>query len=108
MLALFKNIKDRRTILCLSAAALLWGGICLPHSAAAARPTVHPVVSNANPSTTDASKDSIWSARKELYEQMSAATGIPWFRFAAIDQYERTIAKKKGPQSSPLRLVLQE
>lgn len=104
MLALLKNITDPRTLLCLSAAAILFGGISLPISSAAARPTVHPVLSNINPSTED-SKESIWSARKGLYDQMSAATGIPWFRFAAIDQYERTITKKGTTDSTSSRLT---
>ncbi|WP_082865748.1 M23 family metallopeptidase [Paenibacillus crassostreae] len=31
------------------------------------------------------------SARKILYEKISAVTQIPWYRIAAIDQYERTL-----------------
>lgn len=92
LLALFKNINNRRTMLCLSAAAILWGSLGLPVPAVAVRATVQPVESSGEP--VNASKESIWSARRGIYDQMSAATGIPWFRFAAIDQYERTIAKK--------------
>jgi murein DD-endopeptidase MepM/ murein hydrolase activator NlpD len=31
--------------------------------------------------------------RRELFERVSALTGIPWHRLAAVDQYERTITK---------------
>lgn len=99
MLALFKNIKNRRTLLCLSAAAILWGGLNLPVAAAVARPTIQPVMSSGDPAS--ASKEAQWSGRRQIYEQMSAATGIPWFRFAAIDQYERTLAKK-GASGQPV------
>lgn len=97
MLALFKNIKNRRTLLCLSAAAILWGGLNLPVAAAVARPTIQLMMSSGDPAS--ASKEAQWSGRRQIYEQMSAATGIPWFRFAAIDQYERTLAKRE-PQGS--------
>lgn len=30
--------------------------------------------------------------RRNLYEQMSALTGVPWFYLAAVDQYERSMA----------------
>ncbi|MFC4102276.1 M23 family metallopeptidase [Paenibacillus xanthanilyticus] len=33
--------------------------------------------------------------RRELYEWMGATTHIPWYRLAAIDQYERTITKAR-------------
>lgn len=91
MLALLKNIKDRKTLLCLSAAAILWGVIGSSVTVAAQIPII-PVMNSSNPENI--SKQTLASSRKELYEQMSAATGIPWYRFAAIDQYERTIAKK--------------
>lgn len=105
LLALFKNTNNRRTMLCLSAAAILWGGLGLPVPAAAVQATVQPVESSGN--SVNASKESIWSARRGIYDQLSAATGIPWFRFAAIDQYERTIAKKV-PQTNPSPTVLLE
>lgn len=81
MLALRKRKATWRTVLCLAAALML----CSADRAAASA----------------AGKADPLAARKELYEQMSAATGIPWFRFAAIDQYERTIAKKKSAKEAP-------
>ncbi|WP_150268968.1 M23 family metallopeptidase [Paenibacillus tepidiphilus] len=85
MLALVKHIGKKSAVLCLSAAALLWGMADAASAAGAA----------AQSGSIAADKDQEYAARKALYEQMSAATGIPWFRYAAIDQYERTIAKKK-------------
>ncbi|QSF44337.1 M23 family metallopeptidase [Paenibacillus tianjinensis] len=93
MLALFKKTLPWRTVLCLSAAAMLWGA-SQAAAAEAARRVNPPAVQSG--SSSAASIVDPAAARKELYEQMSAATGIPWFRFAAIDQYERTIAKKKS------------
>ena len=98
MLALFKNIKDRKIFLCLSAAAILWGGIGFSVTEAAQIPIV-PAMNRSNP--VNINTEELASSRKELYEQMSAATGIPWFRFAAIDQYERTIAKKNTAANPP-------
>jgi len=39
------------------------------------------------------SNDHIWKERRDLYEKMEAITGVPWYRLAAIDQYERTLTK---------------
>lgn len=97
MLAPFKSYNFRRTLLCLSAAAVLWSGT--PRAAAeTAQPrltqtkSAHPVV--------EQSKEKLLASRRQLYEHMSAATGVPWFRLAAIDQYERTIAKKRNAEES--------
>lgn len=40
--------------------------------------------------------------RKNLYDSMSAVTGIPWYYLAAIDQYERTLSIAR-PKTRPLR-----
>ncbi len=43
--------------------------------------------------------------RRSLYERFSALTGIPWYRLAAIDQYERTLTKansKSREQTAPV------
>ncbi|MEK5239582.1 M23 family metallopeptidase [Paenibacillus sp. FSL L8-0470] len=93
MLAPFRNYRKVITVSCLSAALLLSGGGEAAVAAATRGHNPPPVKSSGVPA---GSKVNVETARKELYEQMSAATGIPWFRFAAIDQYERTIAKKKG------------
>jgi murein DD-endopeptidase MepM/ murein hydrolase activator NlpD len=40
--------------------------------------------------------------RKWLFEQMELLTGIPWYRLAAIDQYERSLSTAR-PKKRPLR-----
>lgn len=95
MPALFRSYNTRRTLICMSAAALLWGSSpAMSTPAHAARYHELPELTSSGPVAAD-SKEAAAAARKGLYEQMSAATGIPWFRFAAIDQYERSVAKKK-------------
>lgn len=41
----------------------------------------------------------VYRDRKQLFERIGLATGIPWYRLAAIDQYDRTIsaARKRPP-----------
>lgn len=102
MLALLKKKLQWRTVLCLSAAALLWGAGQAATADAAKKDNL-PAVQSGNPSA--AGQANPMAARKELYDQMSAATGIPWFRFAAIDQYERTIAKKKANAEASSRII---
>ncbi|ASA26489.1 peptidase M23 [Paenibacillus donghaensis] len=65
-------------------------------SSAAPKPQVSP--------PADAAKAAA-ASRMQLYQQISATTGIPWFRFAAIDQYERTIAKKGAAAEENSRLT---
>ncbi|XEC97732.1 M23 family metallopeptidase [Paenibacillus tarimensis] len=50
-------------------------------------------------------KDEIFVQRRDLFERVSALTGIPWYNLAAIDQYERTLTiahPKKRPKPSGL------
>lgn len=94
MPAQFRIAAIQKTVLCLSAAAMLWGSSYPGAAAAEIRlPSVH--------SGAVSDKDTLSVRRKELYDQISAATGVAWFRFAAIDQYERTIAKKKSGTTEP-------
>lgn len=93
MPALFRSYNTRRTLICMSAAALLWGSSPAMNTPAHAAHKLPELTSSG--SIAGDSKETAAAARKGLYEQMSAATGIPWFRFAAIDQYERSVAKKK-------------
>lgn len=48
--------------------------------------------------------------RKQLLEQVSAISGIPWYNLAAVDQYERTlvIAKKKPARPGLLAISISE
>ncbi|HEX7055776.1 MAG TPA: M23 family metallopeptidase [Bacilli bacterium] len=49
-----------------------------------------------------------YAERKNLLDQVSALTGIPWHYLAAIDQYERTLTianKQKRPQGKGLSSI---
>ncbi len=50
------------------------------------------VQATAEPSGKLSAKE-LLKQRRELLDSWSAITGIPWFRLAAIDQYERTLNK---------------
>lgn len=52
------------------------------------------ITAAANPAENE--KINAFGKRKELYLQISMLTGIPWFRLAAIDQYERDITKVRS------------
>lgn len=54
-----------------------------------------PVVANLQ---TDA--DKVMEQRQQLYDRLSIVTEIPWYRIAAIDQYERTLGKAR-PKARP-------
>ncbi|KWX87257.1 hypothetical protein AMQ83_14165, partial [Paenibacillus riograndensis] len=88
MLALVKIAAIRKTVLCLAAAAMLWGD----SDAVAAAPAGN---KHAVSSEAASGKESLSVSRKQLYDQMNAATGNAWIRFAAINQYERTFSEKK-------------
>lgn len=100
-------LPARKSLLSLSAAAILWGGLQSPAAYAIASPdSKAPAISIRVNQPIPADKNALLTARKEFYDQMSAATGIPWFRLAAIDQYERTVAKKsKTDPPVPSRLT---
>lgn len=42
---------------------------------------------------TTTNENEIFAARRILYDRISAVTQIPWYRLAAIDQYERTLTR---------------
>jgi len=39
--------------------------------------------------------DPVLVKRRELYDHISVLTGIPWYRLAAVDQYERSLTKAR-------------
>ncbi|KGT72743.1 peptidase M23, partial [Bradyrhizobium japonicum] len=43
--------------------------------------------------------------RQELFQRMESLYGIPWHYLAAIDQYERTIKKRKKKDSTSVRVT---
>ena len=56
------------------------------------------IAAAANPAKKEQAQETInaFDKRKELYIQISIITAIPWFRLAAIDQYERDITKVRS------------
>lgn len=53
-------------------------------------------------------RNQLFAQRRSLFERMSALTTIPWYYFAAIDQYERTLNKalpKKRTASGQLLAI---
>jgi murein DD-endopeptidase MepM/ murein hydrolase activator NlpD len=103
MRSFFHSLIERKSLVSLSAAAILWGGLSIPAVHAAESIRLPAASSNVNPAHP--AKEVLMSSRKDLYEQISAATGIPWFRFAAIDQYERTLAKKSKDTAASAKLT---
>lgn len=89
-----------RTLVSLSAASLLCAGGPAVFGDSANAGAGKPIsgIARARSASAQGSGD-VYATRQALYDQMEAATGIPWYRLAAIDQYERTIAKVKASGS---------
>ncbi|KOP66550.1 peptidase M23 [Bacillus sp. FJAT-18019] len=66
-------------------------GLCGP--VAASVPSASDTVTKEVSAAGTAEPDTIFANRKSLYEQVSTLTQIPWYRLAAIDQYERTLTR---------------
>lgn len=65
----------------------------------AAVPTAH---SEAKPaSAKEPTEAERMAQRRNIFEQTSTLTGIPWYYLAAIDQYERTLTKAR-PKARPV------
>ncbi len=85
-----KPSKISRILISAAAAAIVlaeaatpaWGA---PQAPQAPAPTAE--------SLDELSREEILALRKKLYDRVSAATRIPWYRLAAIDQYEHTLTK---------------
>lgn len=85
-----------KAVLCGAVAA----GLCLQGGAYAAAEPAVPAATSAAPKTD---MKRILTERKDLFDKVSALTGIPWYELAAIDQYERTIhLAKKQPADTGL------
>lgn len=117
MLSLLRKIGRRETLACLLASALL-----LPAGTADASPlpdaggkqtyaagsrtetAAKPESRKPGPGPAAAGKPAgdPLADRRQLYDQMEAVTGIPWYRLAAVDQYERSLARsrKDNPPAS--------
>ncbi|MDO7907101.1 M23 family metallopeptidase [Paenibacillus sp. JX-17] len=77
-----RNNPIVRTVL-----ALLVCLISLPAASVGAVPSQHAQAGDKQ----SAGKKSMLEERRALYDHMAAVTHIPWYRLAAIDQYERTM-----------------
>ncbi|MFF2094246.1 M23 family metallopeptidase [Paenibacillus sp. NPDC058174] len=76
------------------AAAILAVSIALAGQPCAAQKADKPAAAQAGTADTRSDAD-ILKLRQQLYERLSIVTEIPWYRIAAIDQYERTLSKAK-------------
>jgi len=71
--------------------------MCLPPVTAQVSPD-HPTVSP--PAADSAHRQTILHNRLQLFQQLEAVYGIPWNWLAAIDQYERSMTKRR-PEKKP-------
>ncbi|MDQ1911985.1 M23 family metallopeptidase [Paenibacillus sp. GD4] len=53
----------------------------------------------------DGGMKTIFTERKDMFEKVSALTGLPWYYLAAVDQYERTINMTKKRAAAPDGLI---
>ncbi|SFK80166.1 Murein DD-endopeptidase MepM and murein hydrolase activator NlpD, contain LysM domain [Paenibacillus sp. 1_12] len=62
------------------------------------------------PAADSKSLSVIFAERKDLFDKISTVTGIPWYIFAGIDQYERTIqlARKRSSSDGLIALSFTE
>jgi len=63
------------------------------HGTVHAVPFSQPPDAAVEASTPGGNAADVYAARKSLYDQVAAVTQIPWYRLAAIDQYERTLTQ---------------
>lgn len=76
----------KRLLFVLTLCSIVWStspfaADALPSTATESRPS------------TDTSIDTLSQNRLYIYEKLSTLTDIPWYRLAAIDQYERTLTR---------------
>ncbi|MCZ8513776.1 M23 family metallopeptidase [Paenibacillus filicis] len=86
-----------RTLAAALCGSLLMSSIAVrpsPSFASAAAPVSTPAPSG---QSSAGGMKAVFAERKDLFDKVSALTGIPWYELAAIDQYERTLqlAKKR-------------
>lgn len=81
-----KHSTGWKMLITFSMAASVMLTACLPAGAA--------------PASKSSAQEDINAQRRQLYDNVSTVTGIPWHYLAAIDQYERTITKAR-PRTRP-------
>ncbi|MBP2002034.1 hypothetical protein J2Z69_003091 [Paenibacillus shirakamiensis] len=69
----------------------------------------HPRLAEATSKQSDSVKPTpeqdVYLARKNLYEEYSHLLHMPWYRLAALDQYERTLVPSAKLQKDPNKLI---
>jgi len=88
----------------LLAAALATASAAPAQAATAPAPDETPAYRSVDETAKQARQSMLdtFTERKALYDSIAAVTGIPWYRLAAVDQYERTLSIAH-PKSRPLR-----
>ncbi|UVI31400.1 M23 family metallopeptidase [Paenibacillus spongiae] len=93
----------RRTMLIACTIGLLTSlGLGAESAHAQAPAKANTPVNRASGSASTGNSSQAFDKRRELFDQMSAISGIPWYRLAAIDQYERTITKARSKSRQQL------
>ncbi len=97
----FKPKKARRLLISATAAAILFGTAACP-----ALGSPDPESATTAESLDKMSREDVLASRKKLYDKIAATTRIPWYRIAAVDQYEHTLTKAHPKdRSHPKRLT---
>ncbi|WP_425464254.1 M23 family metallopeptidase [Paenibacillus zeisoli] len=68
-------------------------------------PSPRAMAAEAKDKTKDTAKQDSFLARRQLYEEMGSLLHIPWYRLAAVDQYERTLTPNSKEAKSENRLT---
>lgn len=93
--------RSRRIFIALLVSAIAAAACPATGLASSKRQTADPPGSN-GASGAAAEMKQIFAERKVLFDTVGAATGIPWYNLAAIDQYERAMSLAH-PKKRPLR-----
>ncbi|CAG7649354.1 M23 family metallopeptidase [Paenibacillus allorhizosphaerae] len=106
------RIRKLVTLLC---STMLVCSVCIPSPAEAA--PAAPAEKSANDKKPSAKQNNaangmkaVFAERKDLFDKVSALTGIPWYYLAAVDQYERTmnLAKKRRAPDGVVAIYFNE
>lgn len=94
--------KARRIIICAALSIMMSSFLLIE--------CVPPVHANSAAKEEIKSREQIFTERRQLFDEISAVTGIPWPYLAAVDQYERTIrtAKKRPPAKGLIDIYYSE
>ncbi|CAG7640824.1 L-Ala--D-Glu endopeptidase [Paenibacillus solanacearum] len=109
------NVSRIPKLVNLLCGSLLVCSLCIssPAEAASAAPagkSVNDPKPPAKPNPAANGMKAVFAERKDLFDKVSALTGIPWYYLAAVDQYERTmnLAKKRPAPDSIVAIYFNE